>query len=568
MRGDGIFVFWPSPEVHMSRTGWSAALLTVLLMAACGPVHEGDAGSRADALFEDGRWVEAASAYAAAISADPDDPRVFDWRLNRAAARLMSDEPEAALMAADSLAMNSTGAGRASAILVSARARAALGRWSRCFEALAALDPELLSGDDAETARELAAECASGLSTDQLVSSRTSGWLEPWILAELASRYAAQGDAARAGLVLSELDRLYPGFRERIGLEDPDGRTGESYFALVLPVTGDGSAYASQVHSGVDLRFERARDLYPDLPRLVVFDSGAGPGAIEEIGRRLGEDGDCLAVIGPLTSSETEILGGLAREYGLPILSPSATSGSIDAMGAYVHRLVPASSGEAAAVAEYAVRKAGAQRFAVLHSFSAASVALADQFEAAVLSLGAQVVRTEGFEVDDTDFRPQIQSIRASRPDGVFLPVTAYEAVQIAPQLRYYSVDVPVFGTSGLDDEVVLRLGGEYLEGAVFAVGFGTGSLYPPTASFVFHFRRRFDEDPTILSAQGYDAASVVLEAWSAGAGTREDIERHLSRTSSFDGACGTCTIGAGGDSRVSVPLVTVCEGEIVGVDL
>ncbi|HRY61138.1 MAG TPA: ABC transporter substrate-binding protein, partial [Candidatus Fermentibacter sp.] len=145
--------------------------------------------------------------------------------------------------------------------------------------------------------------------------------------------------------------------------------------------------------------------------------------------------------------------------------------------------------------------------------------------------------------------------------------VTAYEAVQIAPQLRYYSLDAVILGTSGLDNEAVLRLGGEYMEGAVFTCSFGAGSTYPPTSSFVFHFRRRYGNDPSILAAQGYDAASVLLDASSEGADDRSGFERALTSGGSIRGASGICTIGARTVSRVSLPLVMVSDGEIVSVE-
>jgi branched-chain amino acid transport system substrate-binding protein len=139
--------------------------------------------------------------------------------------------------------------------------------------------------------------------------------------------------------------------------------------------------------------------------------------------------------------------------------------------------------------------------------------------------------------------------------------------VQIAPQLRFYSLDAMIFGTSGLDDEVVLRLGGEYVEGAVFTCAFGAGSVYPPTSRFVFLYERKYGTEPGILAAQGFDAASVLLDAFADGADSRDEFERALDSASSIQGACGICTIGTRSISRVALPLVTVVDGEIVGVE-
>ncbi len=546
-------------------------ILTVLpFLASCRPSTTGDGGdaaAEAEARLLSGDWDAAATLFTEALAGSPDHPDAPAWRLGRGRAWLGAGRPDLAAAAADSLMADARPPFVASVLLLLAETQSASGRWSRCAATLARIDPEMLPAGGQEEAGIVAAECTAGMETGELMASRASDWLEPYVLLELEKRYLAGGDTSRALLTGRELDRLYPGFRERFGVTGPVETGSGEYIALVLPMTGEGAAYAAQVESGVSLRFERSADLVASLPALVLFDTRGETRVLEAVARELGEDERCLAVIGPLTSMETRLFAPYAQEYGLPILSPAATSGDIDRLGGYVHRLVPAGADEAAAIGEYAVRTAGASRLAILHSFTGTSVALAEQFESTVESLGAQVVRTEGFETDDTDFKEQIISIRAVRPDGIFLPVTAYEAVQIAPQLRFYSVDAPIFGTSGMDNEAVIRLGGEYVDGAVFTCSFGSSSLYPPTARFVFHYRRTHGTDPGILAAQGYDAASVLLEAWGRGSRTREDLEESLDAVESYRGACGICTIGAGTVPRVARPLVMVVDGEIVGVE-
>ncbi len=542
----------------------------LMLLGSCRTTDSGDGAAQAEqarACLESEQWERAADLFTQAISAGPDNPSAPEWRLGRAEAWLGSGMAERALATADSVAVETRSGTRARALLLVARSLSALDRWVRAADALASLDPEDLRGDEAEAASALAFEVLGGLSVDQLAAQRRADWLEPYVLLELARRYTTSGETARASMTAGELDRLYPGFRERYWaggiVEGPE----RGYVALVLPLTGDGAAYASQVESGVRLCFERAADLVSDAPELVVVDTRGDRDVLAATGESLGSDPGCFAVIGPLTSGETEAFAEYAQEYGLPILSPAATSSDIDRMGDYVHRLVPAGADEAVTVAEYAVRDAGCDRLAILHSYTGTSVAQAEQFAATVESMGGRIVRTETFATDDTDFRSQISSIKNSSPDGIFIPVTAYEAIQIAPQLRYYSLNAMIFGTSGLDSEAVLRLGGEYMEGAVFTCSFGAGSMYPPTSSFVFHYRRKFGTDPSILSAQGYDAASVILDAAADGANSREEFERAISGAGSIRGASGVCTIGARTVTRISLPLVMVSDGEIVSVE-
>lgn len=258
----------------------------------------------------------------------------------------------------------------------------------------------------------------------------------------------------------------------------------------------------------------------------------------------------------------------IAERAGIPLLSPTATSGSVDNIGSPVFRLVVSTGNQAAAVAEYAVRHEGLSRFAVIYPYTSQATGEAEQFKSVVERLGGTVVASQGYQPGDTDFRTQITAVKAYSPQAVFLPVSAWDAVQIAPQLRFYRVEVPLFGTSGWDDDLLLRHGGEYVEGAVFTVAFGLNSLYPETARFVYGYNRTYGQEPTAIAAQGYDAAGMLLDAWAqASTPTRSRIARKLSSMGPWYGASGRCILGSDTETRVSWPMMKVVDGEIIGID-
>lgn len=528
----------------------------------------GGPGAAARAAIARGDFEEALAIIEDAVSESPSDPMMPEWLLARAEALAgLGRTSEAVQEATGILRSAGEGSVKGRAGLLAAELEESLGRHSNCLQALGSIDPEWLSESDADRARDLAASCLVSIPSGSLPDLRRQDWLEPYVLFEIYRRRMSEGDADRALLVRSELDRLYPGFLDRMSPSDSMIPPERAYIAVLLPMTGDGSVYAAQIEKGISMAFQRSADLLPQCPERVLFDTRGGVDGLIEAAAQLASDPRCIAVLGPMTSRETAEIAGIASAGGLPFLSPSATSSEIDRMGDFVHRLVPGGTDEAVVMAEVAVRDSGCTRLAILHSYTQASVSQAEQFAATVTRMGAQVVATKGFNVEDTDFKDQIIAIRAQRPDGIFLPVTAWEAVQIAPQLRFYSLDVPMFGTSGWDSDVVLRLGGEAVEGAVFTAAFGTGSLYPPTARFVFNFRRQFSEEPTLLAAQGYDAAGMILTAWSSGCRTRQSLEDFLKELDHYDGASGRSTVGARTETRASWPLVRITGGEALGVE-
>lgn len=557
----------------MTPARFAAAALFLLSAAGCGPEIDGESAeglsARAAIAVEEENWAEAAALYTTAIGRYPDSMYLPEWHLGRGGAMLRMGRVEEALEDASLAAAGSVDSHTAAAaLLLTAEAGIQGGSVRTGTGSLMRLDTEDLSEDEAARAVSVLRDALAGADPVFLAEgAQQSGWTRVFFLLELESRYAAEGDVERAALTGAEIDRLFPSAHGIYGRPDYGTPQEEGFVALVLPVTGSGSMYTEPVSDGVRLAFDLAGDTFRSVPDLVTFDFQGDSTRLAEIMTTLGANPRCLAVIGPLTSRDTGIAGRVAQSYSLPLLSPTATAAELDDLGEYIHRLVISQGDEAAAVAEYAVRRAGCLRLAIIHEYTSESLAAAEQFESVVVELGAEVVATAGYETGSTDFRSQISSVKGRSPDGIFMPVTAWDAIQLAPQLAFYRVSCDLFGTSGWDDEILVDQGGEYVEGAVFPVSFGSSSINPATARFSYFFEREYDSPPSLLSAQGYDAAEIVLDAWEGGSPSRSSLERHLEDLGIHFGAAGICTIGQRSIPRSSIPLVTVTDGEIISIE-
>jgi branched-chain amino acid transport system substrate-binding protein len=543
----------------------------LILLSSCGPVKDEDSPegltNLAQNALDSGNLSDALRYYSMALEKFPDDIRTASWHLGRAEALIelgRLDEAMQDCMTAFETAPDAHT--KAAARMLSARIAYRSGSFENGIDNLVRMDQENLDRDETEEAIELLRSLLKKVDIDYLTAEPATGWTQLFFMLELEQRYADQGETEKAVMVGMEIDRLFPEAHQRYGRPEIVSAEG-GFVALVLPLSGEGSTYAERVASGVELAFERSSGLFRNAPELILFDCSGDSADIEDIMNSLGSNPLCLGVIGPLTSRNAELAAPIAQEWSLPMITPTATSSELDSYGSYVHRLVVSQGDEAAAVAEYAVRRAGCQTFAIIHEYTSESVSSADQFSSVVEELGGEVVGMEGYETGATDYRTQINAIKYQYPDGVFLPVAAWDAIQLAPQLRFYRVDADLFGTSGWDDEILLEQGGEYVDGAVFPVSFGSGSMNPATASFSYFYRRKYDVQPNILAAQGFDTAEIVLDSWDGRTPSRSSLEEHLDDTSVYFGATGMCTLGSVSIPRSAYPLVQVTDGEIVSID-
>ena len=547
------------------------SILIFAVLIGCGPVADEHSPEGITVLagnaLQSGNASEAVRLYSSALEQFPDDIRISSWLLGKGKALLILGRIEEAIANASLAISNAVDSHTAaSATFLIAEMEIEQGSIQRGIETLTSLDQDNLDRVESKSAIDMLRLALGKVDMDFLTEEPATGWTQVFVLLELEERYAAQGENDKAILTGMEIDRLFPDAHNRYGRPSMEAQE-EGFVALVLPITGSGSIYAERVASGVYLAFQRTSDLFRSVPELITFDFAGDSANLISIINSLGSNQACMALIGPLTSRNAEIAAPYAQRWNLPMITPTATSSILDNYGNYIHRLVVSQGNDAAAVAEYAVRNAGCSRFAIIHVYTSESVANAEQFTSVVEELGGEIVAMEGYETGATDYRDQINAIKYLNPDGVFLPVEAWDAIQLAPQLRFYRVNAQLFGTSGWDDEILVEQGGEYVEGAVFPISFGSGSMNPATAQFSYFFEREYDSQPTMLSAQGFDTARIILGAWEGGVPSRSSLENHLESLSVYFGATGMCTLGNVSIPRSAFPLVKVIDGEIVSIE-
>ena len=86
--------------------------------------------------------------------------------------------------------------------------------------------------------------------------------------------------------------------------------------------------------------------------------------------------------------------------------------------------------------ADYAVKRLGLKRIAVLHLNTDWGRTSKDIFVKAAKDMGAEVVAVEGYMADEKDFRSTLVRVRDAKPDGLMLISYYSDAALIARQVR------------------------------------------------------------------------------------------------------------------------------------
>ena len=435
------------------------------------------------------------------------------------------------------------------ALFIAADADRELGRYYDSANLLLKL---LSSPVDQETqARALAA--LRSLAHDQLgvdelarlVKAYPSSPLAGEMSLALAKREFARGNYDAAYTLLAQLlyefpqHRRAPEVRQLLEMaasrrDNPDQRLDyvePNKIGMILPVTGNFSRYGRYFEQGVNLALEEYNNSHETPVSLVRADSRGNP--VDAVGavRKLIVDEGVVAVLGSVLAVPSVAAAVECNASHVPILSPVPTAQRIDDVGPWVFQTKVSSEIEVSAIARVAREDLRLERFAVLAPSTPEKQELAGFFVQEILSRGGQVVAQETYDEGDSDFREQLEAIRAASPEALFIPGDPEELILMLPQINFYDLQIQLFGLSNWNSEKLLRLSQRELEGAIFPGEALYGKNRESYQHFLEGYRAQYGGDVHPVATAGYFGMRLLLEALDSGAVDRTQVRDYLDQT-------------------------------------
>jgi len=332
-----------------------------------------------------------------------------------------------------------------------------------------------------------------------------------------------------------------------------------------MALTGDTAQYGISALNGLRMAVEEvnaAGGVGGRRVELIVQDTRSDAAETEVVVRRLAEEARVHALVGEVVSSRSLVAARVAQAAGVPMLTPSATSPDVTAVGDYVFRSCYTDTFQGAALSHFAIGSLSALRAAVLVDRDQGySVELARLIREEFERRGGKVVAEQEYHEGAADFSVQVAEVGAARPDVVFIPGYYLEAGLLARQAREVGIDVPLVGGDGWDSPRLYEIGGDALAGGFFSTHFSAEDTDPRVQRFVADYRRLFGSAPDSFAATAYDAARIMLDAVSrASSLERRAIRDSLAATRDFPGVTGTVTFNA--ERNALKPVVVVRIGD------
>lgn len=356
---------------------------------------------------------------------------------------------------------------------------------------------------------------------------------------------------------------------------------------ILLPLSGPYASYGELVRKGLELALQEHNKTRLPI-RFIYRDTAVEGVSPAQLVSGLSDDDKVMAIIGPLLGSSTADAAHRAQREMVPMIALSQTS-VLPEIGNFIFRDTLTAEQQVETLVDYAI-KTNHISFSILYPDNRLGQQMSELFAAALQKQGGEIVDIISYPEDSTDFRKQIQELMwetdetsstLDNPEDVpeleyplppfhalFIPDYADRISQIVPQLVFYGIkDVTLLGINGWNSAELVDRAGRFLKDAVFVDAFFADSQKPEVLRFVELYRQVYREEPSILEAQAFDVASMILQIMDdPTVANRDDLRRRLVELQGFRGVTGTAGFDAFGEAIKHLSLLTVKRGRIVEI--
>ena len=341
----------------------------------------------------------------------------------------------------------------------------------------------------------------------------------------------------------------------------------EISIGVVLSLTGRlADPFGTPISQGFELARSEINAAHPSGTKLnfiIQDDQSTIDGAVEAFNKLIYQGGVSV-ILGPATSSQTEMAFPVAQENQVVAISPTSSARGLSALGDFLFRVALTTDKLIPPGIEVTQTKLGYQRAATMYDETDLFSTDGDASVREVLAANeVKVIATETFKGGDTDFSEQLARIQTLNPDVIFVSCLSPEKPGILMQGHELGISAPFIVRTLTASDV--QAAGAAAEGAITFVGWGAAVDTPENKAFVENYSDKFGREPINYAARSYATLHILAEAIANAPSTdAASIRAALANIRDFDTILGKFSFNADGDAVYDEKVLIVKDGELV----
>lgn len=291
---------------------------------------------------------------------------------------------------------------------------------------------------------------------------------------------------------------------------------------------------------------------------LMVKDTQSNPEEAVRVAQTLINQKNVVAIVGPQYSRYAIPVARLAEQSQIPMISPRSTNPETTKGKRFVFRANFIDTLQGEVIAHFASKDLKAKRAAVLYDIASPyNQGIADVFRQVFTQKGGSVVAFESYTTGEQDFTVQLEKIRDSNANVLFLPNYANEVPLQAQQARQLGITATLLGADAWGG--IKAPDRSRLEGAYFSDHYVPETTHELTQGFVQRYRRAYGDAPNTTAAATYDSLGLLFNViQKQGSTDAESIQQGLANYGRYQGVTGILDYQGTGDPIVSVAILQI----------
>lgn len=342
----------------------------------------------------------------------------------------------------------------------------------------------------------------------------------------------------------------------------------EIKIGAILPLTGEVSVYGIKMKKGIDLAAKQwnSKGGINGKPLNILYeDDQADPKMSVSAVQKLISTEKISVIIGGAISATALPIIPIIDKSKVVLFSPAATSPKLGGSSPYFFRNWPSDIYDGSAMGQFAANTLAIKRVAILNVNNEWGIGISRVFGEIFKKNGGEIVISDSYEQNATDFRAQLAKIKNQQVEAIFIPGYLKELINILRQKKELGIKSPILSAYGFYDPKILELAQDAAEGAIFTTPtYDPDKKDPAIENYVAIFQKEYGEKPDIWSAQAYDAMNIIAVALERKQQAGTELRNEIARIRNFEGVAGRTSFDENGEVQKPLKFMIVKNGKFM----
>lgn len=337
---------------------------------------------------------------------------------------------------------------------------------------------------------------------------------------------------------------------------------------VVLPLSGPVAEPGKNVLSGIQISVNAYNDTTKNKKiELIIEDSKSNPKDGVSAFKKLVEVDKAQIVIGDIMSSVFLAMAPIAEKEKILLISPGASNPAVTNAGDYIFRDYTSDNYDGVVMAGYIYAMLNKKRTAVAYVNNDYGVGVKDAFIAEYEKKGGTISAIESYTGGQTDLKTIARKLKESQPECIYIVGNPAENGYLVKELKNQNSKAQITGNLSFEDESFYKIAGTAYDSIIFSSPFfNITSNNAYTRNFVIKFREKYDKDPSVEAALGYDVGGILIKALADCKYNVKDIKDAMYRVQNFEGVTGNTSFDVNGDVKKTILIKSIKKDKTVKI--